>query len=229
MTWEPNLHVKSTCARVLLILKLTIALAAYVISVTCGSRNKKITPYARRRSIEKRLHLSPAKKKKMAKPTLISTITIRRQYPSRSSFSLFPWSQSLRCLHTTTVRPKPAYQSITTRQPAQASPMLLAKQQYLKTRIKDLGILPGMYRTRRKKKDLDRPPSYMYIYISIPRKRECKDQEWGQIGLRLVVIYTTGTFIMPTGDKKPSLLREPRRRWRLEFHRLKCRITDLRG
>lgn len=114
----------------------------------------------------------------MTKPTLTFTITIRRQYPSRSFFPLFPWSQSLRCLHTTTVRPRSAYQSITTRQPAQASPMLLAKQQYLKTRIKDLGILPGMYRTRRGKKDLDRPSSYMYIsmYRERERERESKDQ-----------------------------------------------------
>ena len=81
---------------------------------------------------------------KMVKTTLTSTITIRYQSPSRSSL-LLPWAQSLRCLHTTTTRRRTAHQSITTRQPAQASPMLLAKQQYLKTRIKDLGILPGMY------------------------------------------------------------------------------------
>lgn len=162
----------------------------------------------------------------MAKPILTSTITIRHQSPSRSSF-LFPSSQSLRCLHTTTVRPRSAHQSITTRQPAQASPMLLAKQQYLKTRIKDLGILPGMYMPAGKK----RPQASSYMYcasLSTEKEKERARPRMRTMRLKAVV-YTTGTFIMPTGDKKPSLLREPRRRWRLEFHRLKCRITDLRG
>lgn len=176
----------------------------------------------------------------MAQTILTSTITLRRQSPSRSFFLLFPWTQSLRCLHTTIVRPRSAaaYQSISTRQPAQASPMLLAKQQYLKTRIKDLGILPGMYNyPARKRPQASFPTCTWNIYL-LPRERRERERESKKTrrsriednaAKRLFCIYTTGTFIMPTGDKKPSLLREPRRRWRLEFHRLKCRITDLRG
>lgn len=140
-------------------------------------KTKKVCTTSHRISREQTSLAQP--RKKMAKPILTSTITIRRQYPSRSLF-LFPWSQSLKCLHTTTVRPRSAHQSITTRQPAQASPMLLAKQQYLKTRIKDLGILPGMYPPER-----PQPSSYMYISTENERARP----RMRTIPLRLLYIY----------------------------------------
>lgn len=129
-----------------------------------------------------RLHLPQAKNSamKMVKPTLTTTITIRYQFPSRSSF-LFPRPQSLRCLHTTTARPRTAHQSIATRQPAQASPMLLAKQQYLKTRIKDLGILPGMYSARRK------DPGIL-LYIHLYREKESKNKNKNSAAKAVVYI-----------------------------------------
>ena len=37
---------------------------------------------------------------------------------------------------------------------------------------------------------------------------------------------TAGTFIMPTGDRVPSLLRKPKLRAQLEWHRLKTRLMD---
>lgn len=141
-------------------------LTAYVISATRVLASPK--------SHRKRLHLPS--QKEMAQPILTSTIILRRQSPSRSSFLLFPWTQSLRCLHTTTVRPRSAaYQSISTRQPAQASPMLLAKQQYLKTRIKDLGILPGMYKYPARKRP---QASFLYVLVNIYLYyREKKERE----------------------------------------------------
>ena len=38
-----------------------------------------------------------------------------------------------------------------------------------------------------------------------------------------------GTFIMPTGSRKPSLFRDPGRRLRLEWHRAMTRVGDLIG
>ncbi|KAI4264601.1 MAG: hypothetical protein L6R42_000306 [Xanthoria sp. 1 TBL-2021] len=37
-----------------------------------------------------------------------------------------------------------------------------------------------------------------------------------------------GTFIMPTGRRKPSIFSEPRRRWQLELHRARQRFIELR-
>ncbi|KAL8854890.1 MAG: hypothetical protein Q9221_000397 [Calogaya cf. arnoldii] len=37
-----------------------------------------------------------------------------------------------------------------------------------------------------------------------------------------------GTFIMPTGRRKPSIFSEPRRRLQLEWHRAKQRFTEIR-
>lgn len=40
--------------------------------------------------------------------------------------------------------------------------------------------------------------------------------------------FLTGTFIMPTGAARPSIIREPGLRWQLEMHRLKARFQNLR-
>ncbi|KAL9042391.1 MAG: hypothetical protein Q9180_000639 [Flavoplaca navasiana] len=37
-----------------------------------------------------------------------------------------------------------------------------------------------------------------------------------------------GTFIMPTGRRKPSIFSEPRRRWQLELYRARQRFIELR-
>lgn len=116
----------------------------------------------------------------MVKPTLTSTSAIKHQSPSRSSF-LFPRPQSLRCIHTTTPRPRTAPQSIPTRQPAQASPTILAKQQYLRTRIKDLGILPGMFPLERSK--------HSSFFTSLLKRESENEKENEDVRLRVLYVY----------------------------------------
>jgi hypothetical protein len=50
-----------------------------------------------------------------------------------------------------------------------------------------------------------------------------------QSGDRVNLTHSLGTFIMPTGAAKPSILRQPRLRWKLEVCRLKARFENLRG
>lgn len=59
--------------------------------------------------------------------------------------------------------------------------MILAKQQYLKTRIKDLGILPGMYPPERSK--------HSSFYTSLLKRGSENENENEDARLRVLYVY----------------------------------------